>query len=750
MKRSALLAAVLMLATLPLLAEERHQSYFSYDDGGTIVLQGDDGREIDVRVNVPVYPGDQVVTNRRGRSEIRLSDGNVVALDRSTALLFRSILDSYEGEAQQTVAELKYGKAMVFHRDTARDALRLDTASASYFANAESIFAVEADDTGRDRVMVFEGQIEVRTPARKMRLRTGESATVDDRGPYGVVGNPRTSGDDFERWFMRRAEKYTDGGSRYLDSRFSHYDEELRGHGSWVYAGSYGGWVWRPVVSVGWRPYYNGRWSHSRGGMLTWVSYEPWGWLPYHYGRWAHDPGYGWVWLPGTGYAPAWVYWMYGPSYIGWAPAGWYDCYRPYYRWAGQPYSHVGADRGFGFYGRVRVGEVDLRPWTFVEPNGLVSGRIDRAALTTEAIRSRLSRGDTGSFATVSNTPARFTREQFRDPAAAINGIARRGLGTGSNVGSSPGRANSGTGTSDDLTPFFRRDAELPNSVRDRIIRQNPAPKPPTSTATTQNGSPIWTGSSSPSAGSGLAPIGRGEAIPVGRGELAPIGRGELAPIGRTNGGATAGGARGTTGDAPAPERSAPAGRIRRGGDWRNEGGTTSGGTVDRDKRVGEPSVTTPTRPRAVDRDRVREIDTPPAQRGDTPRGDTWRSRGGERTASPEAPEAGTAPAPRDQSWRGRAAGRDAAGTERSGSDVPRRVIEGIGGARVTSGDSGRRSSGSSGTSRPAEPRGERPAVSRDSSGSSGRSAAPAPAPAPPRSTGSAERSEGGRIKRDQ
>jgi hypothetical protein len=39
------------------------------------------------------------------------------------------------------------------------------------------------------------------------------------------------------------------------------------------------------------------------------------------------DESYGWVWVPGTEWAPAWVAWRYTDDYVGWAPlppsAGW-------------------------------------------------------------------------------------------------------------------------------------------------------------------------------------------------------------------------------------------------------------------------------------------------------------------------------------------------------------------------------------------------------------------------------------------
>jgi hypothetical protein len=50
------------------------------------------------------------------------------------------------------------------------------------------------------------------------------------------------------------------------------------------------------------------------------VSYEPWGWATYHYGRWAYDPHYGWLWVPGSVWAPSWVAWHQGNGWVGWAP----------------------------------------------------------------------------------------------------------------------------------------------------------------------------------------------------------------------------------------------------------------------------------------------------------------------------------------------------------------------------------------------------------------------------------------------
>ncbi len=99
---------------------------------------------------------------------------------------------------------------------------------------------------------------------------------------------------------------------------FETFERPLSSYGEWVVAGSYGR-AWRPRVAAGWRPYYYGRWEWTTEGWL-WVSDEPWGWAAYHYGRWAHDPYYGWVWVPGYEWAPAWVSWRTSGDVIGWAP----------------------------------------------------------------------------------------------------------------------------------------------------------------------------------------------------------------------------------------------------------------------------------------------------------------------------------------------------------------------------------------------------------------------------------------------
>lgn len=93
----------------------------------------------------------------------------------------------------------------------------------------------------------------------------------------------------------------------------------LSAYGQWVDAGSFGR-CWRPAqVEAGWRPYANGHWELTDNGWY-WESDEPWAWATYHYGRWEMTSDYGWIWIPQTEWAPAWVSWRSGGGYVGWAP----------------------------------------------------------------------------------------------------------------------------------------------------------------------------------------------------------------------------------------------------------------------------------------------------------------------------------------------------------------------------------------------------------------------------------------------
>jgi hypothetical protein len=137
--------------------------------------------------------------------------------------------------------------------------------------------------------------------------------------------------------------------TEYADDASS-YDEDFDRYGRWVDVDPYGR-AWCPEVSSAWSPYTIGYWASTDDGWY-WVAEDPWGWVPYHYGRWTYDAFYGWVWVPGDVWAPAWVAWRYGSGWVGWAPLP------PDVSWN----AHIGID--VSDYDLDR--HIDDRTWSFV------------------------------------------------------------------------------------------------------------------------------------------------------------------------------------------------------------------------------------------------------------------------------------------------------------------------------------------------------------------------------------------------
>jgi len=63
------------------------------------------------------------------------------------------------------------------------------------------------------------------------------------------------------------------------------------------------------------------------------VPEEKWGWIPYHLGQWIWSKKYGWMWMPGSAFAPSWSVWDLTMGYYYWRPwllGDWYPSYFGY------------------------------------------------------------------------------------------------------------------------------------------------------------------------------------------------------------------------------------------------------------------------------------------------------------------------------------------------------------------------------------------------------------------------------------
>ncbi|MBK8595655.1 MAG: FecR domain-containing protein [Holophagales bacterium] len=472
----ALLIASLLPATTAA-AQRQGYSYLSWV-GPEVSLVSNAEDDSSARLNTPILAGDRIATGPTSRAEAILADGNILRIDVQTNLRFDRLAKTYEAEDERNALVVERGAVSLEHRwTTSRDeATRIDTDDVTIVFPDKGLLRVETGRRGTE-IYVISGQAEVYARSGRASLKAGQYAfaTGDAELEIDWLDEPR---DRFTRFVgERRSLGGSGSGLRYVSAEYD-YDYAASGldrYGSWVLVN--GSYCWRPTVAPEWRPYTDGYWRWSPAG-LTWVSYEPWGWLPYHYGSWDWSLSLGWYWSPGSYYSPAWVYWTYTPSWVGWCPIGYYGGY-----YGGEYGGHhggghaggpegypgsrrhrQGAERGTHAYphlrGPVDVTRIDPRGWSYTSSTKIGS-RLDSRRDVLRQERVGFRPGERGLVAT---TPLYIDRGRGGSATTAVQEAVRRVPQT---LGAEP---RGGRGL-EDLTPVLRREGTLGTTTRESLRR---------------------------------------------------------------------------------------------------------------------------------------------------------------------------------------------------------------------------------------------------------------------------------------
>src|SRR6185312_441566 len=335
---TGLLAALVVPAaaqTVDQTAETGSYGYLRVVEG-KVTLTPADGESAAAEINQPVLAGDHLSVPGRAHAEIILADHNVLRVDGGSELVIERQAGETNRDDQATVIRLIEGNVqLAVTQDSLGDQLpRIDTPNSTIYIKNYGVYRLTAQSDGFSQVVVRRGTAQVVTDDGDETVRADQEAAIESgSGEDREAGiDVRQAGgfDSLERWARRlddeaasalRASNTEAGDDGELDDNLRYQASSLASYGSWVRVE--GNRYWRPRVEAGWRPYWHGRWAYTPAG-LTWIAYEPWGWVPFHYGSWNYLDGYGWVWKPGYVWSPAWVYWYWGPSYVGWCPTGFY------------------------------------------------------------------------------------------------------------------------------------------------------------------------------------------------------------------------------------------------------------------------------------------------------------------------------------------------------------------------------------------------------------------------------------------
>jgi hypothetical protein len=367
---------VLSLAPAALFSKEHYQAlnkpdrfyygYISYveakgDGKDPTVLREGQAEPIQAVVNLPLGPGDVIRTTWDRRCEIQFDTATIVRLDVDTELKIETILARSLSSSQElSNLFLTKGRIYVMYKEYgSREMFQVLTPATAVKLKHKSVVMIKASvDRSTDVQVKYgkanclfgksEAELGHETIGKAERLivtSDGQSQVAD------YIGDT-----DFEVWndeINREFEELHEGAAvlpkpiQKLPRAVFHFAQQYgTRYGEWVWDAFYG-YVWRPFLndgrypSGGWQPYYHGQWGDYAGQMF-WIPDEPWGWVPYHLGIWQWNKKYGWVWLPGSLFAPAWVDWDFFFGNFCWRPWTLWDWY-----WGGGTY----VDSYYGPYG---------------------------------------------------------------------------------------------------------------------------------------------------------------------------------------------------------------------------------------------------------------------------------------------------------------------------------------------------------------------------------------------------------------
>jgi len=307
-------------------------SRISLIEGEVLLQRGDDEDWVAASVNMPLRPHDKLWATGDARAEIQFDDGTVVRLAENSNLDLLSLEPDFI-QLQLTLGVASFTARPSSQTGTDQPYMEIDTPQATAQVSRSTAFRVDVAEDGSTVITVRDGELELNRDEGPVVIAADQRVVIEGGDSPDYLLETAAAPDEWDRWNTDRDAQRTRAADReHLSSDTVMGVTELYTFGGWNLVPAYG-WVWSPRVVAGWTPYQIGRWVWMEPWGWTWVSYEPWGWLPYHYGRWIMAGGLGWVWVPGPTlgfWAPGYVRFIYGPTWVGWVPLGPGEIY--YYR----------------------------------------------------------------------------------------------------------------------------------------------------------------------------------------------------------------------------------------------------------------------------------------------------------------------------------------------------------------------------------------------------------------------------------
>jgi len=290
-------------------------------------------------LNLPLAPGDVIQTSAERRCEIQFDSGTLLRLDYNTRIKIETILaQSLSSKKKLSNIVLEKGRIYVMYKRYNRpEIFQVITANAAFKLDHNSVSTIKAGPDLPSDVWVDQGKVHILYGLAENiddhKLKKPQQMRITRGQALAALDEPRE--ESFQAWNLKMNQDFI-AMHRYqtmLPKPIQRYSKAITYfaqkysmvYGEWLYHDLLG-YVWQPHMNnyypySPWRPLVFGYWSEV-SGQLFWVPDEPWGWVPYHLGVWHWDKSKGWLWIPGSAFAPAWVQWrfFFGGSLFAWHP----------------------------------------------------------------------------------------------------------------------------------------------------------------------------------------------------------------------------------------------------------------------------------------------------------------------------------------------------------------------------------------------------------------------------------------------
>jgi len=289
--------------------------HISFVDTEATVIR-EDRTEHEAVVNLPVAPGDQVVTGDKGRCELQFDNGTIIRLDNNTRLKVTTVLaPSLTSRWKITTLHLLNGQVYTMVQSYNREMFQVITPNAALELKNRSTANIQARENGDTYIRVDKGKFKVLYGEDIKSIKT---ETARPGKGYLITAAHQMHIDDdhrdieFKTWNDYINRKFSDlhRGINRVPKRVYHFSRVLVEwaekwsslYGEWIYDELFG-YVWRPYdefFAYSARPFFQAGFIWFDNGLFL-VPQEPWGWLPAHMGTWAWMKR-GWTWIPGDAF----------------------------------------------------------------------------------------------------------------------------------------------------------------------------------------------------------------------------------------------------------------------------------------------------------------------------------------------------------------------------------------------------------------------------------------------------------------